>query len=91
MPLNFFYAKKVAEGQVLSKLEDYLNLFFLEHQERLITDFIILRNLEEYGKVYFKFILEQSLGGREERFYSKKFFSWPREYVITKGLFSNVE
>lgn len=75
MPLNFFYAKKVAEGQVLSKLEDYLNLFFLEHQERLFTDFIILRNLEEYGKVYFKFILEQSLGGGGKKdFIQKNFF-----------------
>lgn len=76
MPLNFCYAKEVAEGQVLSKLEDYPNLFFLEHQERLITDiyFIILKNLEDYGKVYFKFILKQSLWGRGERFYSKNFF-----------------
>lgn len=48
MSLNFFYAKEVTEGQVSSKLEDYLSLFFLEHQERLITNFyfIILRNLE---------------------------------------------
>lgn len=67
--------------------------FFLEHQGRLITDFyfIILRILEEYGKVHFKFILEPSLWGEGRKILFRKIFSWSRECIVTKGLFSSVE
>ena len=43
---------------MLSELEEYLDLYFLEHQETLSRDFcfITLRNLEEYGKIFVQFV-----------------------------------
>lgn len=43
---------------MLSELEEYLDLYFLELQETLSRDFyfITLRNLEEYSKIFLQFI-----------------------------------
>lgn len=51
---------------MLSKLEDHLDLCFLEHQEGLIR--LLLPNIEKFGRSqqhFLQFMLTQNLGDKE--------------------------